>query len=127
MADINALLWPKSVAIVGAAEDTNILRGRILNVMRMHDFAGSFHPVNRKLDKVQGLQAYPSIDAIPESVDLAVLIIPAESVADEMIRCGKAGIKAVQILASGFAEEPGEKGETMQLSLIHISEPTRPY
>ena len=121
MADINALLWPKSVAIVGAAEDTSILRGRILNVMRMHDFAGSFHPVNRKLDKVQGLQAYPSIDAIPESVDLAVLIIPAESVADEMIRCGKAGIKAVQILASGFAEEPGEKGEAMQVRIQEIA------
>ena len=121
MVDISALLWPKSVAIVGAAEDTGILRGRILNVMRMHDFAGSFHPVNRKLDKVQGLKAYPSIDAIPESVDLAVLIIPAEAVADEMIRCGEAGIKAVQILASGFAEEPGEKGEAMQARIQEIA------
>ena len=109
MADINALLWPKSVAIVGAAEDTSILRGRILNVMRMHDFAGSFHPVNRKLDKVQGLQAYPSIDAIPESVDLAVLIIPAEAVADEMIRCGESGHQSGADFGLGFRRRARRK------------------
>ena len=122
MADIRALLWPKTVAIVGAAEDANILRGRILNVMKMHDFSGQLYPVNRRLEMVRGLKAYPSVDAIPEPVDLAALIIPADAVLDEMERCGVAGVKAVQILASGFAEEPGEKGDALQAKLRQVAE-----
>ena len=58
--------------------------------------------------EVLGLKAYKSVDDLPEPVDLAILIIPAQFVPAELERCGKAGIKAAVILSSGFAEEPGE-------------------
>ena len=121
MPDLSALLKPTTVALIGAAEDTNILRGRILNILKMHDFTGRLYPVNRNHDVVQGLKAYPSIDAVPEPVDLAALIIPADAVPDELERCGQAGIKAVLILASGFAEEPGEHGNALQDRIRDIS------
>ena len=122
MPDIGALLSPNAVAIIGAAPDEEMLRGRILYVMKQHPFAGAIYPVSRSHDEVQGLKAYPSIEDLPERVDLAIMIIPAQFVPDELERCGKAGVKAVQILTSGFAEEIGDDGVKAQQELREIAE-----
>jgi len=111
--DIGKLLWPKSLAVVGASSDLRGLRGRILEVIRSHPFAGRIYPVSRSASEVQGLKAYPSVGALPETVDLAIVIVPAEYVPAEIERCGAAGIKAAVILSSGFAEE-NETGKRMQ-------------
>jgi len=112
--DIGKLLWPRSVAVVGASSDTNGLRGRILQIMRGHPFAGPIYPVSRSETEVQGLKAYRSVDDLPAHTDLAVLIIPAKFVPQELERCGQAGIQAATILSSGFAEEPGGMGAALQ-------------
>ena len=114
MPDIGKLLWPKSVAVVGASSDVHGLRGRILEVILSHPYEGKIYPVSRSAAEVQGLKAYPSVEALPEPADLAVLIIPAQFIPAELERCGRAGIKAAVILSSGFAEEPGEAGARMQ-------------
>jgi len=117
MADIAKLLSPKSVAIIGAAPIGKGLRGRILEILNAHPYAGRIYPVSRSHGEVQGLKAYPAIGAIPGPVDLAVLIIPAAFVVDELRRCGEAGVGAAIILSSGFAEEPGEAGARMQAEI----------
>ncbi|HZQ11605.1 MAG TPA: acetate--CoA ligase family protein [Pseudolabrys sp.] len=120
MPDIGKMLWPKSVAVVGASSDLHGLRGRILEIMLSHPYAGRIYPVSRSAGEVQGLKAYPSVDALPEPVDLAILIIPAEYIPAELERCGKAGIRAAVILSSGFAEEGG-KGAAMQQDIAAIA------
>ncbi|HET7849801.1 MAG TPA: acetate--CoA ligase family protein [Pseudolabrys sp.] len=117
MPDIGKLLSPKSLAVVGASSDTKGLRGRILEVILSHPYAGKVYPVSRSAAEVQGLKAYPSVDALPETVDLAILIVPAQFIPAELERCGKAGIRAAVILSSGFAEEPGEAGSRMQAEI----------
>jgi len=116
--DIGKLLWPRSVAVVGASSNTHGLRGRIFEIMRSHPFAGQLYPVSRSAAEVQGVKAYPSVDALPQAADLAMLIVPAEYVPAELERCGRAGIKAAVILSSGFAEEPGGAGAHMQREII---------
>ncbi len=111
------MLSPKSLAVVGASSDTKGLRGRILQTILGHPYAGKVYPVSRSASEVQGLKAYPSVDALPETVDLAILIVPAQYIPAELERCGKAGIKAAVILSSGFAEEPGEAGSRMQAEI----------
>jgi acetate---CoA ligase (ADP-forming) len=120
MPDIGKLLWPQSLAVVGASSDLHSLRGRILEIILSHPYAGRVYPVSRSAAAVQGLKAYPSIDALPEVVDLAILIVPAQYVTAELERCGKAGVKAAAILSSGFAEE-GEGGAQMQRELAAIA------
>ncbi len=120
MRDIDRLLWPKSVAVVGASADIHGLRGRILEIILSHPYAGKVYPVSRSASEVQGLKAYPSVDALPEPADLAILIIPAQYIPAELERCGKAGIKAAVILSSGFAEEGGE-GAAMQADIAAIA------
>jgi acetate---CoA ligase (ADP-forming) len=116
--DISKLLWPKTVAVVGASNDLHGLRGRVLETMLSHPYTGTVYPVSRSADVVQGLKAYKSVDDLPEPVDLALLIIPAQFVPAELERCGKAGVKAAVILSSGFAEEPGEAGARMQAEIV---------
>jgi acyl-CoA synthetase (NDP forming) len=119
--DIGKMLWPQSVALIGASSDTRGLRGRILNIMKAHPFAGTIYPVSRSEAEVQGLKAYRSISDLPGPVDLAVLIIPAKFVPEELERCGKAGVKAAVILSSGFAEETGESGAALQAEMCAIA------
>jgi acyl-CoA synthetase (NDP forming) len=121
MPDISKMLWPKSIAVIGASNDLKGLRGRILEIMLSHPYAGTIYAVSRSAAEVQGLQAYASVDALPVRVDLAILIIPAEFIVAELERCGRAGIPAAVILSSGFAEEPGEKGRRMQAEIAAIA------
>src|SRR5256885_11520965 len=121
MPDIAKLLWPKSVAIVGASSDTRGLRGRIVQIMLSHPYAGAVYPVSRSETEVQGLKAYKSVAELPPT-DLAAMIIPAKFVPQELENCGKAGIKAAIILSSGFAEEKGETGPALQRQVQAIAE-----
>ncbi|MGH6725150.1 MAG: acetate--CoA ligase family protein [Pseudolabrys sp.] len=117
MPDIAKLLWPKTVAVVGASSDTKGLRGRIFEIMLSHPFAGTIYPVSRSATEVQGRKAYASIAELPQPADLAVIIVPAAYVPEELDRCGRAGVKSAVVLSSGFAEEPGEAGARLQEAL----------
>ncbi len=121
MPDIGSLLWPRSVAVVGASSNTHALRGRIFETIRGQPFAGRVYPVSRSAAVVQGEKAYASIDAIPERPDLAILIVPAEYVIADLERCGRAGVKAAAILSSGFAEA-GDSGAQMQREIAAIAQ-----
>src|SRR5947207_11725012 len=120
MPDIAKLLWPKSVAIVGASSDTRGLRGRIVQIMRSNPYQGALYPVSRSEGEVQGLQDYKSVAELPPT-DLAGRISPAKFVPQELENCGKAGIKAAIILSSGFAEEKGETGPALQKDVQAIA------
>lgn len=115
------MLSPQSVAVIGASSDSHGLRGRIMQVMLGHPYAGRVYPVSRSEAAVHGLRAYRSVAELPEVVDLAVLIIPARFVPAEIERCGAAGIKAALILASGFSEEPGDAGAARQAEVRRIA------
>jgi acyl-CoA synthetase (NDP forming) len=73
MPDLNPLLSPDSIAIVGASADTETLRGRLTHAMIGHGYDGRVFPVTRSQSEVLGLRAYPSVAALPEPVDLAVI------------------------------------------------------
>lgn len=121
MADIGALLNPKTIAIVGASPDEHRLRGMLPAIMCSHPYPGKIFPVSRSHDEVQGHKAYRTIADIPEPVDLAILAIPSQFVADELEKCGTAGVKGVLIVTSGFAEQSGDDGREMQKALAGIA------
>jgi acyl-CoA synthetase (NDP forming) len=112
--DLRAMLWPRTVALVGASPDAESLRGRITSVMAGHPFKGTLHPVSRSHKEIAGLTAYPSVADLPAPADLAVLIIPAEHVPAELERCGRAGVRSAVVLSSGFAEAAGGGGKSLQ-------------
>ena len=124
MTNLSPFLSPKSVAIIGASPDITSLRGRIMKVLLCHDFKGKIYPVSRSNTEIMGLKAYPSIGDVPETIDLAVLIIPAIYVSSTLEECAKYGVKSALILSSGFAEDSSEAGDALQKQLHNISDRT---
>src|SRR5262245_29723059 len=122
MPDLTPLLWPRAIAIIGASDNKDIIRGRLLHILQLRNYPGKIFPVTPSRAEVQGLTAYPSVATIPEPVDLAVVVIPASSVTEVLNECGERGIKAAVVISSGFGEERGEAARLRQEALQGIAE-----
>ena len=122
MPDLKPLLSPDSVAIVGASADTETLRGRLTHALIGHGYDGRVFPVTRSQSEVLGLRAYPSVAALPEPVDLAVILVPAAHVVETLEQCGERGIRAAVVISSGFAEESNEAARARDVELGRIAE-----
>ena len=121
MPDMDALFWPRSIALVGASPDKTIIRGRIVEAVTLRGFDGPLHAVSRSHDEIAGITCYPSVEALPGQVDLAIVTIPAEHVAATLRACGKIGVKAAIVISSGFGEERGEAGAARQRVIADIA------
>jgi acyl-CoA synthetase (NDP forming) len=102
--NLRFLLRPRSIAILGASEDLRKLNGRPLKFLLEKKYAGRIFPVNPKYHAISGLRCYPSVAAIPDSVDLAIIAVPAAFVAASVRELGAKGVPAAVIFSSGFAE-----------------------
>ncbi len=112
-----SLLSPRSVAVLGASDNTVKAGGRPIDYMRRHGFAGAIYPVNPNRATIQGLAAYPSLDALPASPDLVVISVPGTEVEQAIDRCLAIGARGAVIYSSGFAEL-GEAGAAQQRRLV---------
>ncbi len=97
------------------------MRGRLLHVLLQREFTGKIYPVSRTLKIAQGLKAYPTLADIPEPVDLVILVTPAEAAPDLVDECGKLGIKAVMVVASGFSEEASDAAQARHKRLVETA------
>ncbi|MEQ8194704.1 MAG: CoA-binding protein, partial [Rhodospirillales bacterium] len=119
--DLSALFDPKTVAVVGASDDsTRMGGGMLLRFMLDHGFKGTVIPVNPKRDTVQGLKTYPSLEAVPGPIDLAVFAIPAALIIKSLEAIPVGHVKMGNILTSGFAEM-GEEGGQVQKRLVEVA------
>jgi len=117
MNDLSALLSPRSIAILGASSDFRKVNGRPLKHLLDKGYAGKIYPVNPKYSKLGALVCYPSISALPEAVDLAIVAVPARFVAAALCDLGKNGAKAAIVFSSGFAET-GPAGRALEQQVI---------
>ena len=120
---LQSFFWPKSIAVLGASPDVHRIRGRLLHQLRENGFPGRILPINPSYQEIDGLRCYPSIGAVGEPMDLALVAIPAVGVAPALEECAKAGVKNALIISSGFAEEGGAAGD-MQAALVEVTQRT---
>ncbi|OYW44890.1 MAG: CoA-binding protein [Sphingomonadales bacterium 32-68-7] len=119
-AQIDRLLRPKSVAVVGASDRPGALGATLLSNLVQYEFAGDIYPVNPKRDELLGLKVYHEIAELPEGIDCAVLAIPRPFVLDTVRQLAERGCGAVVIYSAGFSEA-GEEGLRDQLELASIA------
>ena len=113
---VGRLLAPRSVAIVGASPREDAIGFRVIRNLRRLGFAGAILPVNPRYPEVAGLACYPSLSALPETVDAAFIAVPNTSGPALVEEAGKAGIRAVVVNASGYADG-GPEGRALQARL----------
>jgi acyl-CoA synthetase (NDP forming) len=93
----------------------------ILNSIRALGFEGPLYPVHPKEARVQGLDAFPAVSALPQVPDLAVLVLPTNIVAEKLDECGRNGIRHAIVVSGGFTEV-GEEGTRLQAELGAIAQ-----
>jgi len=113
---LSALFSPRSIAVVGASSSAQKIGGIPIDYALRFGFEGKLHAVNPKAAQVQGLGARPSLRAIGEPVDLAILAVPAALVHDAIEDAIEAGTRSVVLFSSGFAEV-GDEGAAAQARL----------
>src|ERR1700722_16896535 len=111
------VLYPDSIAIVGASRDQTKRGFRSIQKLLEDGYAGAIYPVNPKESEILGLRCYPSIGAIPGTLDLVLVCTPAKTLPAVIAECGKKGAKGAVVLAGGFAEA-GEEGRKLQSEMV---------
>ena len=116
-ARIAKLLNPQSVAVIGASDDPTRIGGRPIAYMRGQGYQGKIFPVNPNRTTVQGLTAYPNVAALPETPDVAIVIVPASAALESVTALAERGCAAAILFTAGFAEI-GPEGALEQQKLV---------
>jgi acetate---CoA ligase (ADP-forming) len=118
--NLEPLLAPKSVAIIGASDNKEKVGYAILTNIIKSGFRGSIYPVNPSKKKILDLQCYSDIEAVKDHVDLAVIVIPGKPVLENLEKCGKLGVGSVIVISAGF-RETGHEGLLAEHKIAEIA------
>lgn len=113
---LNALLKPRSIAVVGASAKPGKVGYSVLRNLIRGGYRGTLYAVNPKGKRILDIPTYTSVASLPEPVEVAVLAVPAPLVPGLAEECGQAGTKALVVLAAGF-QEVGETGASYEAAL----------
>lgn len=108
---------PSGVAIIGASSDPHKLGHGVVRNLIDYRYPGPIYPVNPKAGEIISRRCYPSIDQVPDPVDLAVVIVPAPAVAGVIAQCGRRGIRHAIVVSGGFGET-GAQGRQREEELV---------
>jgi len=109
----DCMFSPKSVAVVGATDRGGSVSRTLLLNLNNPAFHGKLYAVNPKRDQVLGVPSFPSIGAVPEKVDLAVVVTPAPSIPAIIGECVDAGVRSAVVISAGFKER-GAEGKRLE-------------
>ncbi|SFE86790.1 GNAT family N-acetyltransferase [Blastococcus tunisiensis] len=115
-ASLRPILRPATVAVVGAGRGEGSVGRAVLRSLREAGFEGAVVAVNPHAGQLEGTPCWPSIAAVPCTVDLAVVTVPATAVAAVLQECGEHGVRAVVLITSGLGDVPGLTGEVRTLA-----------
>jgi len=114
---ISALISPASIAVVGASNRPGSVGFAVFNNLLRGGFQGVLYPVNPKARSIRSVKSYPSLVDIPDEVDLAVIIVPAEKVSSVIEQAGQKHIRGAIVITAGF-KEGGGQGVQLEKDLL---------
>jgi acetyl coenzyme A synthetase (ADP forming)-like protein len=112
------LLTISSIAVIGASPEPSKVGYAILR--NLLSFPGAVYPVNPKHQQILGRNSYPTLSAIRNPVDVAVIVLPAKLVPGVLEECGKKGVPLAIIISSGF-RETGRDGAVLEAEILAIA------
>jgi acyl-CoA synthetase (NDP forming) len=120
VAGLDALMRPRSVAIIGASNDPGRVPGLTVAYLKKAGFAGDIWPVNPTRETVQGLAAYPTVASLPATPDVAIIVVPLPLVQQAVEDCAARGVKAAIVFTTGFGEAD-EVGVAAERKLVETA------
>jgi acetyl coenzyme A synthetase (ADP forming)-like protein len=116
---INKLMRPKSVAVVGASSQPGKIGYTVLENLIKGGYKGNIYPINPTATEILSLPVIPSINALEEAVDLAIITVPVRVISQVAEECGQKGIKALSVITSGFSETGRRDLEDELIGIAH--------
>jgi acetyltransferase len=120
--NLDVLFHPRSVALIGASKAPRSVGAVLARNLFGAGFDGPIMPVNPHEAAIEGVLAYPSIEALPLVPDLAVVATPAATVPEAVGALGARGTRAVVVISAGFAEL-GDQGCALQQAMLDAAKP----
>jgi len=121
MKDVNAIMMPKSIAVIGATDRPGSVGLAVFSNILRSGYRGVLYPVNPKKRSVLSVRAYPTLTDIPDEVDMAVVIVPAAAVPAVIEEAAAKGVHGLVIITAGFKETGGE-GLERENELVRLVE-----
>jgi len=119
----NSYFYPKSICVVGASSKPKSLGYELTKSIKQYGYKGKLFLINPKSDEVLGYKCYPTIEAVEEKIDLAIIMVPKQFVEESIKQLTDKGTKALILITAGFKEtgKEGEKEEKRILELVKKS------
>lgn len=115
---INQILEPKSIAVIGASENTTKPGGKVISNLLKGQFKGELYAVNKNLVHIPGMQHYYNVESLPPT-DLAIISIPANACLAVIQQLIRKGTKAFIVFSAGFAEG-GPEGKALEAKIAAV-------
>jgi len=119
---MEALFAPRAVAVIGASDNPGKLGSHVMRSLTEGKYPGKIFPVNPGKNEIMGIKTFPSLSQVPESVDLSVIVLPAEQVPKTVTECGEKGVKGIVLITAGFSEIEDQKGQILQSEVTKLAD-----
>lgn len=117
---LDSIFSPKSVAVIGASATPGSVGSILMRNLMENPFGGVVFPVNPKRRAIHGVLCYPTLQAVPERVDLAVIATPAATVPSCIRDCVERGVKSAIVISAGFSEL-GTQGQALERQIRDLA------
>jgi len=117
--NLDKIFNPQSIALIGASDEEGSVGYALIKNLTELGYEEKIYPVNIHKHEILGFKAYQTVNQLPETVDLAIIATPANTVPDLVEQCGKAGIIGIIIISAGF-KEIGPEGKALEDKIIEI-------
>ncbi len=118
---LDPIFRPSSVAVIGASTRHGTIGRETLHNILLAEFNGKVFPVNPKASVIHSIKSYSTILDVPDAVDLAIVIVPKQFVAEVARQCGEKGVKGLVVISAGFSEV-GKEGKKRELEVLKVVE-----
>ena len=118
---IDAIFKPTAVAVIGASDNPGKLGSHVMRSLTEGKYPGRIFPVNPGKSEMFGIKTYPSLLQIPDSVNLSIIVLPAEQVPKTVIECGQKGVTGIVLITAGFREIEDRRGEALQSEVTKLA------
>lgn len=120
MDQLRSLFYPRSVALVGIPRGMKM--GKVfLTALLDQGFPGRIFPVNPRVDRIDRFKSYPNVSAIPEPVDLAIVLVPHNRTIPVIRECATKGVKGAVLFTAGYGETGTKKGKQLEQELLRVA------
>ena len=119
---LDAIFNPRSVAVIGASDNPGKLGSHVMRSLTEGRYPGRIYPINPGKEEIFGIKTYSSLSRVPDSIDLSIIVLPAEQVSKMIKECHEKGARGIVLITAGFKEIEDKRGESLQKEITGLAD-----